>query len=225
MLTNLRMRLFLIRHGQTEYNADARVQGSSDVPLNAVGRAQAEALAPRLARLVLAEPLDGIWSSPLGRALETARIALPAAERGRLETDPRLREMYEGAWEGLTREELEARFPDSRRAWARDPASFVPPGGHESLMDVQGRMIDFVRAREAESAEGAFLVFGHGFATLSLLCWILDLPLASFRRLWIDSTGMSEVRIEGERRWLVRLNDCAHLEGVELPPARSALRD
>jgi 2,3-bisphosphoglycerate-dependent phosphoglycerate mutase len=99
--------LLLARHGETDWNRELRVQGTSDTELNALGRSQAAELAQQLADT----PLDAIYSSDLSRARETAEIV--AVTTGHeVRVDPGLRERDFGSWEGLTREEIDARFAD-----------------------------------------------------------------------------------------------------------------
>ncbi len=102
--------LLLVRHGETDWNLDGRWQGWADPPLNDTGRAQAAELAHRLSR----EPVDAVYSSDLRRALETAE-PVAAAHDLRVVADPGLREIDVGAWSGLTRPEIDARFPDGSR--------------------------------------------------------------------------------------------------------------
>jgi broad specificity phosphatase PhoE len=104
--------ILLARHGETDWNRENRFQGHADPPLNDTGRAQAAALAKALAD----ESLDAVYSSPLRRAFETAEIA--AAPHG-LEPVPvdALREVDVGSWEGLTRAEIEQRYPEQFARW------------------------------------------------------------------------------------------------------------
>lgn len=98
--------LVLVRHGQTDWNLQGRIQGSSDIPLNETGRRQAR----DAGRLLAAERWDAIVASPLVRALETAQIIAAEAGFGEIETDAALRERHYGAAEGLTGRETEQRF-------------------------------------------------------------------------------------------------------------------
>ena len=131
--------LVLLRHGETDWNAEERAQGHTDVPLNAVGRAQADTVAPVLAELAPSR----LWSSDLARALETAAY-LAAATGLAIEPDPRLREYDMGARSGLTRPEFAAAFPDEYAAWmAGDPTHPVP--GEESSAQVHARVVPALR--------------------------------------------------------------------------------
>ena len=106
------MRLLLVRHGETDWNLGNRFQGHADPPLNETGRAQARELAAALAD----RSFDAVYSSPLRRAFETAEII--AAPHGLQPVpDPGLREVDVGEWQGLTREEVERRFPEQYRRW------------------------------------------------------------------------------------------------------------
>lgn len=136
--------LLVIRHGETAWNAEHRVQGHLDIPLSAAGVRQAARLAERLAR----EPVDAVYSSELARAWLTA---LPFAQRLGLEVrpEPRLRERCFGIFEGLTLDEIATRHPEEFRQWrGRDPG-WAMKGGEtgqqlidrvlEALHDIAGR--------------------------------------------------------------------------------------
>jgi broad specificity phosphatase PhoE len=104
--------IVLIRHGETDWNRESRFQGHADPPLNALGRAQAGALAGQLA----SEPVAVAYTSPLRRATETAEI-LASRLDVELHTDETLMEVNVGSWSGLTRAEVESRYPEGYRRW------------------------------------------------------------------------------------------------------------
>ena len=140
--------ILLVRHAETDWNAERRVQGHSDTPLNDTGRAQARALAEELAD----EGIDAVYSSDLLRAHETARIVAKA--RGLEVMSIRdLRERHFGRWEGLTDDEIFARFPEARNgSW----------GDGESREEMAGRVLQALQ-RIAETHEGGrVLVVSHG---------------------------------------------------------------
>ncbi len=127
--------LLFIRHGETDWNRAARLQGQQDIPLNALGRRQAE----RNGRAVAGILRSGDWrlvASPLGRSMETMRILLAAAGRrdAQFATDPVLMEACYGDWEGLTLPEVAERDPEGARARERDKWAFVPPAGESYCM-------------------------------------------------------------------------------------------
>ena len=137
------VRLLLLRHGESTWNAERRWQGQADPPLSAVGVGQARAAAPAL------EAVTAVWSSDLRRASRTAELLAGPACPVRL--DARLRERHVGAWTGLTREAIEARYP----GWLEDGRR---PDGWEPDETVHGRGLPAVRAAVAASAPGVVLI-------------------------------------------------------------------
>ena len=145
--------LILVRHGETDWNAERRWQGHSDPKLNDAGREQARRLAGELARV------DALYSSDLARARETAEIV--ARTIGvEVRFDERLRERGFGAWEGLTMEEIESSYPDDQRRWlagtgpgARDAEPF------EAFAERVGSFVDEIGQRHAGEE---VLVVAHG---------------------------------------------------------------
>src|SRR5579872_4949922 len=121
-------RLLLVRHGATQLTAEDRFSGAVGVDLSEEGRAQARGLARRLA----SESITAVYCSPLSRTVETASIL---AEPHDLVITPRdgLREISHGRWEGLTRHEVEKRFPDEYAAWEADPFTFAPKDGESGV--------------------------------------------------------------------------------------------
>jgi probable phosphoglycerate mutase len=154
--------LYVARHGETDWNAAGRWQGQTDVPLNAKGREQALAIAERLR----GEGIAAIASSDLLRARETARIVAVALglEVGHL--DANLRERGFGCFEGLTREEVAARFPGEWARYLADPGP-APPGG-ESREALLSRLLPAVLAAAERLAPPPLLVM-HGGAMRALL--------------------------------------------------------
>ena len=165
---------FLARHGETDWNAAGRWQGQTDIPLNDVGRAQAEAIAPQLR----AEGIAGIASSDLARARETAEIVGRGLGLGLAYVDAAFRERAYGIFEGLTREECEARWPAEWARFERDPNALAP--GVESLASVGERMLAGLRhviARgdaEPDARGGPWLIVSHGRAIRTLTSLVAE---------------------------------------------------
>ncbi len=155
-------RLYLVRHGATHLTAEDRFSGSVGVDLSDEGRAQAEHLAARLAD----DHVAAIYCSPLSRTVETAAII---ARPHRLTPIPRdgLREISHGRWEGLTRTEVEAKYPGEYPAWEADPFTFAPEGG-ESGLSVLARALPVIREIVVRHDGENVLVVSHK-ATLRLL--------------------------------------------------------
>ncbi|WP_375003915.1 histidine phosphatase family protein [Gordonia sp. PS3] len=180
-LTPIVRRLILLRHGQTEYNAERRMQGQLDTELSPVGVAQAavagRALATRGPRL--------IRSSDLRRAYDTA-LALAAVTGQEVETDVRLRETHLGDWQGMTHTEVDTVAPGARRHW-RDDAHWAPPNG-ESRVEVAGRSVPVVTELvdrlddwgQGENAEAPVVLVAHGGVIAALTAGLLGLPVENW---------------------------------------------
>lgn len=127
-------RLVLIRHGETDWNVDGRYQGQADPPLNSRGLEQAHQLSEEL------EPigLHLLYSSPLLRALQTARV-LASHLKLPLKEEPRLMEIHQGDWQTRLRAEIQNLYPDLFHLWESEPWEVTPPGG-EHLSQVQRRV-------------------------------------------------------------------------------------
>jgi broad specificity phosphatase PhoE len=155
-------RVFMVRHGATVLSAEDRFAGATDVALSDEGREQTRRLAARLSR----ETVKAIYASPLGRTIETAKI-LAAPHKLEVQTRDGFREINHGRWEGLTRREVEQKFPEEAMEWERDPYTFAPVGG-ESGLAVTARalpaLIDIVRECVGEN----ILIVSHK-ATIRLL--------------------------------------------------------
>lgn len=202
------MRILLARHGETVWNVEGRHQGQGfDIPLSEVGRAQAQALAARLAGLELARAV----ASPLLRARETAELALDT-RASILGLDPALMEIAHGEWEGCLASEIRERYPDIQRAWRESPHTVTLPGG-ESFQGVMDRAWPaFCRACEGLGEEDTLLVVTHDGVNRAILCRILGLPLS---RVWAFRQAPTCLNLlEGgdvDHLAVVRLNDATHI--------------
>lgn len=146
-------RVYLVRHGETVWNLTKRAQGHADVPLNAAGRRQARLAAAELDGV----ELDAVYASDLARAVDTAT---PIARAHDLEvtTDPDLREIDQGEWEGLTTDEIKRRWP---HLWGAARHHRARPGG-ESPGQVRARSLEALRRIVAAHPDGAVAVVSHG---------------------------------------------------------------
>ncbi|MGE4298489.1 MAG: histidine phosphatase family protein [Desulfovibrionaceae bacterium] len=177
----MRGMVLLLRHGRIPQVSPRRFVGQTDPPLDNVGRAQAEAVRRRLEDT----PLARVVSSDLRRALDTAAIVCRGREM-RIEPEPALREICLGAWEGLTVDEVRARFPGAYEARGQDMAHARPEGG-ESFADLDARAWPvFARVARTAHAAGATLVVAHAGVNRVLLCHALGMPLAHLFRLGQD---------------------------------------
>lgn len=196
--------LVLVRHGTTDWNDQGRFQGHSDPPLNAVGRALAERLAQRLAE----QSFDAVYSSDLARAYQTAQIIAPQM---RIYTDPNLREINFGVFEGLTYDQIASRYPAELAAWEAD-RDHAPPDG-ETLSVFAVRINRFIEHVCAVHPKGSLLVVAHGGTLRVLLCLALGLSPSAQWRLRVDTLSVSEIHFYPQGAILSRLNDTGHLNG------------
>ncbi|MEH1011908.1 histidine phosphatase family protein [Micromonospora sp. CPCC 206060] len=202
-------RLIVWRHGNTDWNAANRVQGQTDVPLNARGHDQAAGAAPLLAAL---RP-DVIIASDLRRAADTAG-ALAALTGLAITSDPRLRERYYGDWQGLLIDEVAQQYPDGYARWrAGDPD---PGCGIESLDDL-GKRVGSALADAAEAYPGGTVVLAtHGGAARQGCGHLLGWDSAVLRTVGgLHNCHWTELRHDDVRGWQLR----AHNVGLIVQPA------
>jgi len=170
--------LWLVRHGQTDWNLEQRIQGHTDLPLNGTGMAQARDLGESLA----GSSFDALFSSDLQRARQTA-AALARRFHLSIHLDQRLRERSLGVWEGLTIPEIKQRYPEFEENRRRDPLNTAPPGG-ESLLQLAERVTHAAGDITRQFPSGRVLVVSHGLALAALICLAREIPLQeAFKRI------------------------------------------
>ncbi len=195
-------RIVFVRHGETPYNAENRLQGQRDIPLNAKGREQASAvgriLRDRLAdEIVRLDAADAFHASPLSRTrqtMELARAAMGLAP-GRYHLCPMLKELTFGDWEGLTWPEVEARDPRGAKARRADKWSFVPPHGESYAMLVE-RLKPWLAART-----GDCFVASHGGVARAFMFLLADAPPAKAADAFIWQ-GRALIFDKGAAEWI-----------------------
>ena len=200
------VRLLLARHGQTEWHSDNRYVSRTDIALTETGHEQARTLARRAER----EKVDLVISSPLGRALETARPAAAACDL-EPQTDGRLRELDFGAWEGQTLQEIRAKDPESVRRF-EDSAEHGFPGG-EPLQEGADRVLEVFADLARSHAGVTVLVVAHNTLLRLALCRMLGVELGQYRRLMprVVNGAVSEVRFGESGGALYSFNDAGGL--------------
>jgi alpha-ribazole phosphatase len=206
--------LWLVRHGETVWNRERRFQGARDVELSARGREQAAALASALAGHAFA----ALYTSPLGRARETA-AACGAVLGLEATVAPDLREVGLGDWEGLTVDTVVERDGDGYWRWLTRPADHRPPGG-EPMDAFQRRVTCALDGLGARHPGAAVLAVTHGGAIAAALCHCLALGLNALWRLRIENTSVTRLRWPAGR--LQTLNDTRHLAGTTVRAAATA---
>jgi probable phosphoglycerate mutase len=208
--------VFLVRHGATVLSAEDRYAGSTDVELSDEGRAQARALAARLA----GEPLAAAYASPMSRARDTAELIV--AGRGLpVVTVAELRETDHGHWEGKTREEIRTACPDEYAHWERDPFTFAPSGG-ETGLQVLARALPSFLAIVHRHPDGAVLVVSHKATIRLVIGQLLGVELGGYRdRLDMSPCGLNILDMKsGAEARLVLFNDVSHYATVPGPTGK-----
>ena len=211
---------YFLRHGENAWNAEGRLCGTTDVPLSDVGRRQAQLLAQRLQPI----PIGALYSSPLSRALESARLIGKALGREPV-VDRRLAELNYGAWEGKTYEEIQRATPAIYRAWDRDPATMSPPEGESGVQLVE-RVTPFLADVAQRHQEGNVVVVCHRTVCRLLACHIMGVPLCEYRRrIPMDNAALNVFETR-EGRWrVVTLNDISHLSTPLAAPASAEVAE
>lgn len=198
-------RVLLIRHGETDWNVQTRLQGHTDIPLNATGRWQAG----RLRAALQGETLDAVYSSDLQRALHTAQ-AVAEATGAPLRPEPALRERGFGCFEGLTYAEVEARWPADARRWRLREPGFGPAGG-ENLIDFHARCIAAAARLAAAHPGGSIALVAHGGVLDSLYRAATRVALDAPRSWRMANASLNRLLYSDSGFALVGWDDDAHL--------------
>lgn len=198
--------LYFVRHGESESNGLNKIQGHSDSGLTERGRRQAEKVARRLAR----HSFDKIYSSDLGRALTTCR-AIAQAVGKKPQIDPRLREIRLGVWEGLSTDEVNARYRKGYDRWLQSPTRMKIPGA-ERVNEFHARVRTRVEEIMVSHQTGSVLVVTHGGVIASLVShWLKSSFDHTLLNLRIDNTSITVVEKNPHRVKIHLLNDTGHL--------------
>jgi alpha-ribazole phosphatase len=183
--------IYLLRHGDTRYDAVRRYIGWTDVPLSKYGRRQAGWWQKELSPV----HFDRIICSDLERSAETTKIIAEGRDVT-IEFCPDLREINLGKWDGLEMEKVRLQFPVEYEKRGVNPAAFRPEGG-ESFFDLSGRVIPAFEKITGSSSEGNILIVGHAGVNRVILCSLLEMPLSNLFRLGQDY-GCLDVLTRGD---------------------------
>ena len=200
--------LFLVRHGRTGWNKEQIFRGHKDVPLDEVGREEALLVGERLK----GEGIRGVFSSPLSRAMETAQ-AVAQFHKVEVQVLAGLNDLNFGEWEGMSRQEVEERYPDLYEQWLKTPHQVIFPGG-EGLAAVSSRAMKAVEDIIEQHPQEAVAVVSHRVVLKVLICALLGLDNSHFWNIAQDTTVINCFR-HRNGIWIVNfLNDTCHLKGV-----------
>lgn len=198
-------RILAVRHGETAWNRDTRIQGHTDIALSEQGRWQAR----RLAQALRDEPISAFYASDLSRAFETAQAVAhhhgkPVAAHGGL------RERAFGCFEGLTWAEIETQHPEEALAWRKRVPDFAPPGG-ESLLQLRERVVAAVDEIAARHPGELLMLVAHGGVLDILYRAATRLELQAPRTWDLSNTAINRLLWSSEGLGLVGWADTGHL--------------
>jgi probable phosphoglycerate mutase len=203
-------RILAIRHGETAWNVDTRLQGHLDIPLNDVGLRQAEHLASALAAR---EVVDAIYASDLSRAHATAQ-AIAQAMGHTVSTHIGLRERHFGVFQGRTFDEVEAELPAHAWHWRKRTPDWSPPEGGESLLALRERIVRTVDELAARHAGQQIVMVAHGGVLDILYRAATRLSLQAPRTWELTNTAINRLLWTPQGLSLVGWGDTSHLDAL-----------
>ena len=210
------VKLFLVRHAESEWNPVGRYQGLLDPELSERGRIQAKLLASAFEK----EKIDVIYSSPLKRTYQTAT---EIASKHNLEVikEKRIIEIDHGVWSGMLVDEVKEKYPEDFRRWLEEPHKVKFKGG-ESLEEVYERVREFLKFVKENHQNQTVVAVSHTVPIRAMLCALLDIDLSKFWAFGCDNASYTLVHMQEERNVIVKLNITCHL-GEWYVEAHSAL--
>jgi len=200
------MKLILIRHGQTVWNTQMKTQGRTDIMLDEIGRIQSEKLAERVRTL----KLRAVYSSPLSRAKETAKLI---ADLHGLDviSHELLMERDFGAWEGTPFKTLMEKYPDEVKSWEKDPFAYTPPDA-EPLSKVLSRCVAFLdEVYKTYTIDDTVLAVGHSIPLRLMIAHSIGLSPLKIHSLRLDNAAYTELKLRENYNILTVFNDTEHL--------------
>ncbi len=199
-------KLYLVRHGETEWNRLAKTQGCTDIKLSDEGYIQAHRLAGRLQN----EGIAAIYSSDLKRAYDTACVLSDNLDI-EVNTSVHLREMNFGCWEGMDFESIKNQYSDIHSLWVSSPNKAKIPGGEE-LMRVQSRVTNAAKGILALHEGEKIVLVSHGITLKCLIFGLIGIDLDNLSRIRLDNCSISIIEHKNQRYVLDLLNDTCHIK-------------
>ena len=201
-------RLTVLRHGETDWNQVTRLQGHTDIALNATGRWQAQRLAQALAN----DPLNAVYASDLQRAFDTGQAVAQAHGLQAVAT-PALRERCFGMLEGKTWAELEAQHPAETQLWRTRVPDWAPPGGGESLVALRERVVGALAALAERHLGGHIALVAHGGVLDAIYRAATGLDTQAPRSWLLKNAAINRLLWSPDSLTVVCWGETAHLEG------------
>ena len=202
-------RIIAIRHGETAWNVDTRIQGQLDIGLNDTGRWQAK----RVAQALAAEPIQAIYASDLSRAWATAN-EVAKTTRVNPRAEPALRERGFGIFEGKTYQEIEAQWPDQALQWRKRHPDFAPEGG-ESLLVMRDRILSVVNRLAAQHTGELIVMVAHGGVMDALYRLATGQDIQAARTWQLGNAAINRLLWTPDGMTVVGWADTLHLDNNE----------
>mgnify|MGYP000918925010 CR=1 FL=1 len=199
-------KIYLIRHGQSEWNILSKIQGQKDAKLTDLGREQARKLGERL----INENIDVIYSSDLSRALETAKIIASRIQKPIVECKE-LREIKFGPWEGLTLDEIKKQYEEEYLVWMRNPERFKLEGA-ETLEDLKERVMIYLDEIITENKDKNIAIVSHNATLKVIILNLLGMGNAFYKNISLNNVSLTIVERREYNNVLTLFNDTSHLK-------------
>jgi broad specificity phosphatase PhoE len=202
--------IYLVRHGTTDWNQGEIFRGRLDIKLNEAGRAEAKAAASTFQNIDLTE----VFSSPLSRAMETAR-AIAETKGLAVKPDAAFVDLNFGDWQGLSVQRVKQEYPDLYRLWIERPQEVTFPGG-ETLAQARERAWEGFLRLFQEHEEKTILIVSHRVITKLLICTVLGIGESHFWQIKQEATAINRIDFLRGRFVASLINDTCHLESIPL---------
>ena len=199
-------RLFLTRHGESEWNVLKKIQGQQNVALTDWGRSQARLIGERL----IDERIHSIFSSDLDRAYDTARIIADILNID-VHPMPELREINFGKWEGVSYEDMNTISSEEILTWRKTPEKLNVDGA-ETLKELQTRAMSAVDKIMDTSDRADILLVSHSATLKTIILKLLDMKLSNFKNITLNNAGLTIIEFRDYNRVLTLLNDTNHMK-------------
>ena len=181
-------KIFLVRHGESQWNTLKKIQGQQDIPLTEGGLKQANLIGNRL----MNEKIDRIYSSDLIRAFDTAKV-------------------IGGIWEGMSNEKMLLKYHDEYLMWKRVPEKLKIEGA-ESLEELQSRAMNGINKIMRNGKDDNILIVSHSATLKTIILGLLDIDLTYFKNLTLDNVSLTIIEIRDYNRVLKVINDTCHIK-------------
>lgn len=204
------IKIYMVRHGETEWNKDNKTQGMKDIPLTDKGKRQAMLLAKSLSDV----HFDKIYSSDLLRAYDTAKT-ISDVNKTEIEINKNFREVNFGKWEGMTPSQIDEYYPEEHKLWINSPQLIRLPGGEtlneasERASNALNKILDGYIQKNVQNR--SLLIVAHSGIIKLLILASLGIDVSKYNRLRQDNTALNIVRFYGKKGVLQAFNDTHHL--------------